>query len=165
MAGGYLWITFSIKKYSQEIQQLLTGNNLKFHVKTCPRQINISLKHSIYSLKRIFLVHVHFCILSPKYFSKQPLARKSIETTDIWKMNFAVMHSVLEDSMLHQDTNYQGCSICPAPSWELSTLRLGKPWRRDILQVEFGCVKGTMPLLQWKRAGSPQTYRYHVQTH
>lgn len=172
MAGGYLWITFSIKKYSQETQQLLTGNNSKFHVKTCPRQLNISLKNSIYSLKRIFLVHVYFCLLNPKYFSKPPLARKSIETTNIWnnfwKINFAVIHSVLEESLLHQDANYQGSTICPAPSWILNTLRLGpqKPWRRDSLQVEFGCVKGTMQLLQWKKAGRPpRTYRYHVQTH
>lgn len=61
-------------------------------------------------------------------------------------MNFAVIHSVLEEGLLQQDANYEGCSTCPAPGW-----KLGAPQkcRRGVSpQVEFGCVKGMMQSLQ-----------------
>jgi len=66
---------FSVKSILRKIQQLPTGNNLKFHVMTCPRKLNIFLRHSIYILERIFLQYIHFSLMSHRYFRKQSLAR------------------------------------------------------------------------------------------
>lgn len=114
-----------ILKKSSGFQLVITWNSMW---KLVPQHSKFPL-NTQFNLKIIFLVRTYFCVLSPKYFSKQPLERNSTETADswnnFWKMNLVVTHSVLEGKFAPSGCKLPTLWCVSSSKVEISTFRRG----------------------------------------